>query len=208
MPEWGGPRRLASPAIRNAPFAWNRAAKAQATRHKVFALSLGDFFDRKVPKAWRDDAWAVIRDCEQLDWLILTKRPQHIPSMLPPDWDGGWRHVWLGATVENTREAERRIPKLLAVPARYHWLSCEPLIEPLDLRPWLVSPRQVGINWIVVGGESGADARLMREEWAADLLKQCARSRTAFFLKQMTQRAPIPAAIMLRQWPDQLALDP
>ena len=74
----------------------------------------------------------------QPDWLILTKRPQNVLKMLPSDWGPhGWPHVWLGATVENMIEARRRIPILLRVPARVHWLSVAPLLEPLDLRPWL-----------------------------------------------------------------------
>ena len=119
-------------------------------------MSLGDFWDNQVPDEWRIEALNAIRQCRNLDWLILTKRPQNILKMLPPDWGPlGWSHVWLGATVENMTEARRRIPILLRVP-RVHWLSVAPLLEPLDLRPWLGR----GVDWIVVGGETGAkDAR-------------------------------------------------
>ena len=69
-------------------------------------MSLGDFWDNQVPDEWRTEALNMIRQCRNLDWLILTKRPQNIRKMLPPDWGlHGWPHVWLGATVENMTEA-------------------------------------------------------------------------------------------------------
>jgi protein gp37 len=72
-----------------------------------------------------------------LNCLLITKRPQNILKMLPPGWDEGWPNVWLGVSVENMAEAKRRIPSLLSVPAVHHFGSCEPLLEPLDLTPWL-----------------------------------------------------------------------
>jgi protein gp37 len=113
-------------------------------------MSLGDFWDNQVPDDWRTEALEIIRHCRCLNWLILTKRPQNIGKMLPADWGPqGWPHVWLGATVENITEAQRRMPNLLKVPARIHWLSVAPLLEPLDLRRW----HGRGVDWIVVGGE-------------------------------------------------------
>ena len=172
---WGGPRRRTSEATRRAPYRWDRETAAAGERRQVFCMSLGDFWDNQVPDEWRIEALNVIRQCRNLDWLILTKRPQNILKMLPPDWGSlGWSHVWLGATVENMVEARRRIPILLRVPARVHWLSVAPLLEPLDLRPWL----GCGIDWIVVGGETGAkNARYMEPDWARDLRDQCQRHR-------------------------------
>jgi protein gp37 len=87
---------------------------------------------------------------------------------------------------------------LLRVPARVHWLSVEPLLEPLDLRPWLGR----GIDWIIVGGESGTKAaRYMDPEWARDLRDQCRTARAGFFFKQMTKRAPVPADLQVREYP-------
>jgi protein gp37 len=84
-------------------------------------MSLGDFWDNQVPDGWRTEALNIIRQCRNLDWLILTKRPQNILKVLPMDWGSqGWSHVWLGATVENMTEARRRIPILLRVAARVH----------------------------------------------------------------------------------------
>ena len=197
--EWGGPRRRTSEATRRAPSRWDREAAAAGERRRVFCMSLGDFWDNQVPDEWRIEALNVIRQCRSLDWLILTKRPQNILKMLPTDWGSlGWSHVWLGATVENMVEARRRIPILLRVPARVHWLSVAPLLEPLDLRPWL----GCGIDWIVVGGETGAkDARYMEPDWARDLRDQCSDTGAALFLKQMWKRQPIPADLMVREYP-------
>ena len=197
--EWGGPRRRTSEATRRAPYRWDREAAAAGERRRVFCMSLGDFWDNQVPDEWRTEALNTIRQCRNLDWLILTKRPQNIRKMLPSDWGRlGWSQVWLGATVENMTEARRRIPILLRVPARVHWLSVAPLLERLDLRPWLGR----GVDWIVVGGETGAkDARYMEPDWARDLRDQCSDTGAALFLKQMWKRQPIPADLMVREYP-------
>jgi protein gp37 len=95
-------------------------------------------------------------------------------------------------------EARRRIPILLQVPARVHWLSVAPLLEPLDLRPWLGR----GIDWIVVGGETGSkEARYMEPSWAHDLRDQCHNAGATFFMKQMWKRRPIPSDLLVRDYP-------
>ena len=104
---WGGPRRRTSEATRRAPHRWDRDAGAAGERRHVFCMSLGDFWDNQVADEWRDEALGIIRQCRNLDWLILTKRPQNIRRMLPPDWGDGWPNVWLGVTVENMIEARR-----------------------------------------------------------------------------------------------------
>jgi len=128
---------------------WNRTARETGIRAKVFSNSLSDFFDNAVDETGiRDEAWQVIDECRDLDWLLLTKRPQLITNRLPADWmtrgpDGWlipWPHVWLGCTTENQEEADRRIPHLLAVPAAMHFLSCEPLLGPVDLTH-ILAPR-------------------------------------------------------------------
>lgn len=116
------------------PKAWNLNAYRNKKRTKVFTNSLSDFFDNQIPQEWRREAWSVIKTTPNLDWLILTKRPQNIVKMLPPDWlTAGYPNVWLGTTVENQEEAERRIPHLLDVPAVVHFLSCEPLLGQLQM---------------------------------------------------------------------------
>jgi protein gp37 len=157
---------------------FNRRAEKSGVRERVFTASSSDVFDNQAPDEWRSDLFALIRQCTALDWLVLTKRPQNILKMLPQDWGDGWPHVWIGCTVENQEEAERRIPHLRAVPARIRFLSCEPLLEP-------VQPDLSGISWIICGGESGRFARTMDPAWARQLRDQCANAGVAYFFKQV-----------------------
>ncbi len=121
------------------PIKWNRQAGEAGIRRRVFCASLADVFDNQVPGEWRSDLWALIAATPHLDWLLLTKRPQNIAKMLPviefegKDWGTGWPNVWLGTTVENQEQADIRIPHLLAVPAVRRFLSCEPLLGPVDI---------------------------------------------------------------------------
>jgi protein gp37 len=130
----GASRRQTSQQTRNKPFRWSRDAGAAGERHRVFCSSLSDVFDNAVPVEWRADLWNIIRGTPNLDWLVLTKRPQNIAKMLPPDWGDGYPNVALGTTVETQEEANRRLPVFLRVPAAVHFLSCEPLLEAVDLR--------------------------------------------------------------------------
>jgi protein gp37 len=148
--EWGphAPRRLTSPENWAKPLKWNRKAAAEGRRYKVFCASLADVFDNhaSIKESWRSDLWELIAATPHLDWLLLTKRPQNIRRYLPDQmetglapqhWGDGWPNVWLGTTVENQTEADRRIPVLLSIPAKVRFLSCEPMLGPLDLRAYL-----------------------------------------------------------------------
>ena len=227
---WGphAERRRTSPANWNQVRRWNRQAATDGVRRRVFCASLADVFDNQIDATWRGDLWNLIHDCDHLDWLLLTKRPQNIRVMLPPDWGEGWPNVWLGTSVENQTEADRRIPHLLGVPAAVRFLSCEPLLSELDIRWSMVddcfriassllmrgvfSPgaETLGpIDWVIVGGESGPGARPMQEEWAQSLRDQCAAARVAFFMKQMggarNKRGEIedfPETLRVRGWPN------
>src|SRR5262249_23520414 len=92
------------------PFGWDRAAKRAGARHRVFTCSMSDFFHQGAD-AWRTEAWQVIKGCEGLDWLILTKRPHMIKDRLPSDWGEGYPNVWLGVTC-GCRESLYRLPIL------------------------------------------------------------------------------------------------
>lgn len=139
---WGphAARTRTSSAIWRKPLAWNRKAEAEGRRYRVFCASLADVFDNhtSILPEWRADLWRLIAATPNLDWLLLTKRPQNISKMLPrlpvlPAWGNGWPNVWLGTTVENQAEADRRIPHLLAVPAAVRFLSVEPMLGAVDL---------------------------------------------------------------------------
>jgi protein gp37 len=212
--KWGNhPRHLTSDANWRKPLMWNHKAEGLGVRYKVFANSLSDFFDNQVPEEWRERAWGIIEKCHYLDFLLLTKRPQNIAKMLPHTQPWPFDNVWLGTTVENQEEADRRIPHLLAVPAAKRFLSCEPLLGPLMLWGWdedegaLRGPGVVqhggmtvgtadnpsegyddsypGIDWVIAGGESGHHARPMHPDWARSLRDQCAAAGVPFFFKQI-----------------------
>ena len=166
------------------PPKWDAAAVAAGRRARVFCMSWADTFDNQVPPEWRADLWALIRATPALDWMLLTKRPQNIAKMLPADWGAGWPNVWLGTTVENMTEARRRIPYLLSIPAPVHFISAEPMLEPLDLAPWL-GPGE--IDWVIAGGESGVGrrSRPMQPAWLYGLREQVESAGASLFLKQL-----------------------
>lgn len=118
---------------------WDRAARRDGVRRKLFASSLADIFeDHPQVAPWRAEALALLGQCTNLDVQLLTKRPENILAMVPEHWRAAWpAHVWIGTTVEDQRRAEERIPHLLRVPARVRFLSCEPLLEGVDIAEWI-----------------------------------------------------------------------
>lgn len=197
--QWGphGERKRTSEANWKKPRQWAKAANG--TRPRVFCASLADVFDNKVPKEWRADLFNLIRETPELDWLLLTKRPENMRKMLPEDWGDGWLNVWLGTTCEDQERYDHRYPILRDAPAAVHFISYEPAIAPL----WLVEDklRDTLPDWIICGGESGPSARYMDPLWATSLMVQCESYGVAFFMKQMTGKKPIPDHLMVRQFP-------
>jgi protein gp37 len=181
-------RRRTSSAYWRGPLRWNARAQAKGKRLRVFCASMADVFDNKVPSSWRGDLWSLIRSTWALDWFLLTKRPQNLRAMMPTDWGEGWPHVWLGTTAENQEEADRRIPHLVAIPAALRFLSIEPMLEPVNVVPWLVPPcpgRKPSISWIIAGGESGGGARPMNPDWLRGLRDQVRAAGARLFVKQI-----------------------
>lgn len=119
----------------------------------------------------------------------------------------GWPlpNVWLGVSVENQETADERIPLLLDTPAAVRWISAEPLLAPLylddQLEGWQYHAPLDDLDWVVVGGESGPNARDMDPDWARSLRDQCATAGVPFFMKQMARKAPIPDDLMIREYP-------
>lgn len=228
LPLWGpGSRRqFRSDAYWKQPLRWNREAEAAGERRRVFCMSLGDFFEW-LPGAHpdllplseaRDTVLALIDATPHLDWLLLTKRPQNITRIFPGWAEGGCsgfrpipKNVWLGVTVEDQETADERIPKLLKVPATVHFLSCEPLLGPVDLKRviWRASPYghvdvlrggawsgtnwgfvnhsdMETVDWVIAGGESGVGARPSDPDWFRSLRDQCAElgANVPFLFKQ------------------------
>jgi protein gp37 len=167
----------------------------------VFCSELSDVFDNKAPSAVRARLWRTIADTPRLTWLILTKRPQNFRRMLPPDWGDGYPNVWLGVTAENQREAGRRLPILCRTPAARRFVSAEPLLEAVDLSPWL-GP----VSWIIAGCESASGKRPGERPTDADWLRgmrdQCQAAGVAFWLKQMVVNGKVvePPPLDGRTW--------
>lgn len=189
----GGTRRKTSASNWQQPLKWNREAEQAGERRRVFCASLADVFeDREELREWREELWDLISECSNLDWLLLTKRPENIGRMM------GWfdedmpSHVWLGTSVENQDAADMRIPHLLRAPAAVHFLSCEPLLGPVNLaKPygkWHEELVQPGIDWVIVGGESGHGARLCDVKDVYAIVRQCHEANVACFVKQLGAR--------------------
>jgi protein gp37 len=198
--KWGphGERVRTSKANWQKPIQWDAAAKNKGKRFRVFCASLADVFDNKAPKGAREDLWALIRDTPNLDWLLLTKRPQNIVRMLPTDWASAanYKNVWLGTTCEDQKAYDERWMWLQAIRAVCKFISYEPAIGPLRLTPGLPKP-----DWLICGGETGHGARYMKPEWAAGIKTDCRNYGVKFFMKQMTRKEPIPAELLLREYP-------
>lgn len=203
-------RRKMSRNYWNQPLKWNKAAEQAGTRARVFCASMADVFeDHPQLDDWRADLWDLIRLTPDLDWLLLTKRPENILEMIPLIWRR-WAqpNVWYGTSVEDQRRAGERIPELLKVPAKVRFLSCEPLLGSVDLgratpcgyycdesighvdHGFWTPGIQPGIHWVIAGGESGHGARPMRLDWARDLRDQCQLAGVAFFFKQFGEYLP------------------
>lgn len=245
---WGGDgtRVLTSEDYWKKPLKWNRDAKANGTRTRVFCASLADVFEdwtgsiqgshgQRILTDGADivetngpevDAWkfATIHDIRarlfrlidktpHLDWLLLTKRPENILRMWPckndTDGDGNCHvcvrasnapclyrsNVWIGASTENQEYADKRIPELLKCRdlSPVLFLSCEPLLGPIefsnvtnraDAISQLGKPALDGINWVIVGGESGFNARPSNADWFRSIRDQCKAVGVPYHFKQ------------------------
>lgn len=191
-------RRTMSDKYWEQPRKWNELAAAAGERHRVFCSSMADVFeDHPTNNRERPRLFDLINETPHLDWLLLTKRPENIMGMLI-DAGRGFQdlppHIWIGTSIESQEYADKRIPQLLKVPAHVRFLSCEPLLEPIDLSEWLVYERRLAspshfyeetpIHWVIVGGESGPGARPMNPAWARSLRDQCQAAGVAYHFKQ------------------------
>ena len=196
--QWG-PRRarkLTSDSNWNLPLKWNRQAEKTGVRKKVFCASLADVFDNEISSSWRARLWDLIAATQGLDWLILTKRISNADEMLPNDI---FPNLWLGISVVNQQEADRDIPKLLTTPADVRFLSMEPLLGPVEFSDVTNRADCVqqagkralsGIDWVIVGGESGPHARPMNPAWVRSIRDQCRPVEVPFLFKQWGEWAP------------------
>ncbi len=226
LPIWGlhphAERKPMSEGYWHGPVRWNRKAEKEGRRYRVFCASMADVFDEHSDVVeHRARLFELIEATPRLDWQLLTKRPANVMGMVPESWQRRFpANVWMGTSVEDQERADQRIPALLEIPAHLHFLSCEPLLGPVDLRVvdwphrWPVDvlrggawelPDRVGergfvnhsgfpatIDWVIVGGESGPGARRCEVRWIRDLVTQCGAAGVAAFVKQLGSR-PIGA---------------
>ena len=185
---WGpsGRRRFFGDKHWAEPVKWNRKAERDGVRRKVFCGSMCDVFEvhhSSHPDQLRQQAeWLrlgkLIDDTPHLDWLLLTKRPEHIGRFmwgaLIPD------NIWLGTTAENQEQTDKRLPELLRWRKNTLFVSCEPLLGPVSI--------EVGAgnfpDWVITGAESGRRARTMYEDWVRALRDECNAAGVPFFYKQ------------------------
>ena len=141
----------------------------------VFVNSMSDLFHDDIPLAYIQRVFATMRDCPRHTFQVLTKRSERLAELAPHlPWP---ENVWMGVSVEDARVLHR-VADLQSVQAKVRFLSLEPLIGPLESLPL------DGIHWVIVGGESGPQARPMRKEWVKDILRQCRAAKVPFFFKQ------------------------
>lgn len=187
------------------PLKWDRDAAEAGVRRRVFCASMSDVFEEHPDARMQERMGGarvrlahLIADTPNLDWLLLTKRVELAPRLMRRWTEYGWpTNVWLGTSVENQRWADERIPLLLNIPARVRFLSCEPLLGPVDLNatvcgdiltrgtnPWVYGFRTPGIGWIIAGGESGKGHRPSDLDWFRSLRDQCVAAGVPFLFKQ------------------------
>jgi protein gp37 len=156
------------PAVLDLPKRWRQP-------RMIFVNSMSDLFHDHVPLEFIQRAFATMRDCPQHTFQVLTKRSARLRDLAPYlDWAP---NIWMGVSVED-QGVIHRIHDLQAVPAYVRFLSCEPLLGPLDDLPL------DGIHWVIVGGESGPGARPMQAAWVRAIRDQCQRADVPFFFKQ------------------------
>lgn len=184
----------------------------------IFVNSMSDLFHESVPDAFIDQVFAVMALAEKHIFQVLTKRPERMLEYLQTpgreDIIGGaamqsirsdcygvieWPipNIWLGISAEDQETADARIPILMQAPAALRWVSAEPLLGSIEFDPDVLRPYHdstvilnQGINWIVVGGESGPGARPMYLEWVTRIQDQCQKARVPFFFKQWGEWIP------------------
>lgn len=184
---------------------------------KVFVNSMSDLFHDAVPDEFIADVWHVMAQTPQHTYQVLTKRHARMRAWVAawcshPNWRMPLPNVWLGVSVEDQKWAGIRIPALLNTPAAVRFLSCEPLLGPIDLYGTTIAPLQrlydepngqTGrIDWVIVGGESGPGARPMDAAWAREIRDQCVNARVPFLFKQWGGRTPKAGGRLLdgRTW--------
>lgn len=187
---------------------------------RVFVNSMSDLFHPSVPTIWLDRVFFTMAIASQHTFLVLTKRPEimrkylsdfltraridllaEVPWYMAQEWP--LPNVWVGVSVEDQNAADERIPYLQQTPAAVRFVSCEPLLGPVDLEPYLDNAfiyetehsgyTYPALDWVICGGESGPGARPMHPDWARSIREQCQAANVPFFFKQWGEWLPVSA---------------
>lgn len=157
-----------------------REYKLKPDGEPVYACMTSDFFLEEAD-GWRAEAWAMIRERSDLDFVIITKRIHRFKECLPDDWGEGYENVTVTCTCEDQARADSRLPLFLELPIRHRQVIHEPMLGQIDIRKYLASGK---IERVTCGGESGADARICDYAWVLDSWKQCVEADVSFHFKQ------------------------
>ncbi|MDL2258425.1 phage Gp37/Gp68 family protein [Eubacteriales bacterium OttesenSCG-928-K08] len=145
---------------------------------KILATCFATDFFLPEADAWREEVWAMIKQRQDIDFLILTKRIDRFPVALPADWGDGYDNVNIGCTVENQALTDARLPLFLSYPIKRRFVACSPLLEAIDLSSYIG-----GIDHVTVSGESGREARVCNYDWVLDIKEQCRAAGITFWFK-------------------------
>jgi protein gp37 len=185
---------------------------------RIFAPSMGDLFHKAVPFEFIDRVFSAMAPCPHHTFQVLTKRPERMAEYFgnanTPTPYKKFPNCWLGTSVEDQARADERIPWLLKCPAAVRFLSLEPLLGPVDLDKALGcgdsthrgqgNAKCDGIDWVIVGGESGPGARPFNYDWARSIRDQCRAAGVAFFMKQGVKGCgleEVPEDLRVREMP-------
>jgi protein gp37 len=181
----------------NQPKRWQKKLNGTEKKELVFTCSWSDFFIEQAD-VWRPEIWQIIKACPNLIFQVLTKRSENIQNRLPLDWGNGYDNVALGVSVENDKYYNR-IKDLIAVPAKWHFISAEPLLGSVKDMPL------EDVEWVICGGESGPHFRNMNLDWAREIRNACLIKKIPFFFKQNSNLLPgkdnIIDGRVWEQWP-------
>jgi len=144
----------------------------------VYTCFTSDFFIEEADK-WRKEAWTMINTRADLKFLIITKRIHRFLDCIPENWGDGYDNVTICSTVENQDRTDYRLPIFNKLPIKHKMIICEPLLENIDLSPYLTN-----IEKVVVGGESGPNARVCNYDWVLNIRDACIKQKVSFYFKQ------------------------
>ena len=147
---------------------------------EVYTCFTSDFLFEEADDR-RNEAWGFIRERSDLVFIFFTKRIERLEKNLPDDWEDGYDNVVIGCTCENQKRADERLPIFLNIPIKHRLIICAPLLEEIDLSPYLDSQK---IETVSAGGESGNEARICNYDWVISIRRQCIEANVSLTFHQ------------------------